>query len=159
VGGDIGWILLALAAALAVAVALVRDEQRLSVERALYKELRDVQAVSQSLWDSLGPERYDELVPRYLRRGEEFTRVSFILDFWERAARAYQRRRVNRRRFIAKVAPKCDGFWRDYADLITFMAQAEPDRIAAWRRLHLASLRQLDRNFKRLERVDPRKAA
>jgi len=156
---DMGWILVALALTLTVALALLRDEQKLVVERGFYKELREVQEVSQGLWDSLGPEHYSDLVLLFLRRGDEFARASFVLDFWERAGRAYLRRRVNRRRFIARIAPKCDGFWRDYADLIAYVAQENPNRIAAWRQLHFAAVRQLDRNFKRIEKIGSRKAA
>jgi hypothetical protein len=157
--GDVGWILVALGIALIVAVALLRDEQKSLVERALYKELREVQAVSEGLWDSLGPDRYGELVNLYIGRDDVFARAAYVLGFWDRAGRAYLHRRVNRARFIARIAPKCDGFWRDYADLIAFMAQQEPDRVAAWRRLQNAALRQLDRNFKRLEKIGPRRAA
>lgn len=156
---DMGWILAALGLTLVVAVVLLRDEQKSMVERALYKDLREVQEISQGLWDSLGPERYGDLVLLYLRRGDEFARASFVLDFWERAGRAYQKRQVNRRRFIARIAPKCDGYWRDYADLIAFVAQENPNRIAAWRRLHFAAVRQLDRNFKRIEKIGSRRAA
>jgi hypothetical protein len=156
---DMGWILAALALTLTVAVAMLLDERRANAERALYKELREVQAVSQGLWDSLGPDRYGELVSLYLRRGDEFARATFVIEFWDRAAEAYARRKVNRRRFMARIAPKCDGFWRDYADLIVFLAQNEPSRIAGWRRLHGAAIRQLDRNFKCIERIGPRKAA
>jgi hypothetical protein len=156
---DMLLILIALAVSLTVAVSMLRDEQRSIAERTLYKELREVQSVSQGLWDSLGPDRYGELVSLYLRRGDEFARAAFVLDFWERAALAYQRGKVNRGRFMARIAPKCDGFWRDYADLIAFLTQNEPARIAGWRRLHAAAIRQLDRNFKRLERIGPRRAA
>lgn len=157
--GDVGYILVALGIALFVAVALLRDEQKSLVERALYKELREVQTISEGLWDSLGPDRYGELVTLYIGREDVFARAAFVLDFWDRAGRAYLRRRVNRARFIARVAAKCDGFWRDYADLIAFMAQQEPDRVAAWRRLENAALRQLDRDFKKIEKIGPRKAA
>ncbi|MGH7684064.1 MAG: hypothetical protein ACREMT_06955 [Vulcanimicrobiaceae bacterium] len=157
--GDVGYILVALGIALLVAVALLRDEQKSLVERALYKELREVQGVSEGLWDSLGPDRYGELVTLYIGRSDVFSRAAYVLDFWDRAGRAYMGRRVNRVRFVAKIAPKCDGFWRDYADLIAFMAQQEPDRIAAWRRLQRAALRHLDRDFKKLEKIAPRKAA
>lgn len=156
---DIAWILAALAVTLLVALALLSDERKSLAERTLYKQLREVQVVSQGLWDSLGPERYSELVLLYMRRGEEFARASFVLDFWDRAGRAYLLRRVNRRRFIARIAPKCDGFWRDYADLVAHVGQEEPDRIVAWRRLHHAAIRQLDRDFKRIERTRPRRAA
>ena len=158
-GPDMLSILAALAVTLTVALAMLRDEQRSIAERALYKELREVQQVSLGLWDSLGPDRYGELVSLYLQRGDEFSRAAFVVDFWERAAVAYGRGKVNRRRFIARIAPKCDGFWRDYADLIAYLAQNEPARIAGWRRLHFAAIRQLDRNFKRIERIGPRKAA
>ena len=156
---EVGWTLTALGLALFVALALLRDERKAAHERALATELRDVLAFSAELWDALGPHHYRELVPAYLGRREIFVRANYVIDFWDRAARAYLRGDVNRRRFIARVAAKCDMCWREYLDLIKLMDEQEPQRVAAWRRLRTAAVRHLHGAVKEKDKVKTSRAA
>jgi hypothetical protein len=156
---EVGWTLTALGLALLVAIALVRDERRAGAERALVQELRDVQAFSAELWDALGPHHYREIVAAYLGRREIFVRANYVLDFWDRAARAYLRGEVNRRRFLPRVAAKCDACWREYIDLIKMLDDQEPQRVAAWRRLRAAAVRHLHGGEKPKEKIKTSRAA
>lgn len=156
---DVGWVLAGLVLALGVAALLFFDERKAALERSLVRELREVQMVNQELWDGLGPERYKEIVSIYVRMRETYVRANFIIDFWNKAGRAYAKRSVNRRRFIRKVAAKCDGLWRDYSDLIGYLQQCEPQRIAGWRRLEGAAARELSRTMKQIEKIKTPKAA
>lgn len=156
---DVGWVLAGLVLALCVAVLLLLDEQRAALERSLFREFREVQAVSQELWDGLGPERYKEIVSIYVRMRETYVRANFVFEFWNKAGRAYAKRKVNRKRFMRRMAAKCDGYWRDYGDLVGYLQQCDPQRIAGWRRLQAAAARELDRKIKEIEKVKPRRAA
>lgn len=156
---EVGWTLAALGLALLVALALLRDERKAALERSLSSELRDVQTFSGELWDTLGPQHYRELVPAYLARREIFVRANYVIEFWDRAARAYLGGRVNRKRFVARVAVRCDACWREYAGLIAYIAEEEPQRVAAWRRLRAASLRHLHGSSKQKDKVAARRAA
>jgi len=156
---DVGWVLAGLVLALCVAALLLVDEQKAALERSLLRELREVQAVSQDLWDGLGPERYKEIVSVYVRMRETYVRANFIIDFWNKAGRAYAKRKINRARFMRRVAAKCDGFWRDYSDLVGYLQQCDPQRIAGWRRLQAAAVRELDRKIKEIEKIKAPRAA
>ena len=156
---DVGWVLAGLGLTLCVAVLLLIDERKAILERALVRELREVQAVSQELWDGLGPERYNEIVSIYVRMRETYVRANFVIEYWDRAGRLYTSRRVNRKRFIRRVAAKCDGFWRDYSDLVGYLQQCDPQRIAGWRRLHASAARELERKIKEIEGINTRRAA
>jgi hypothetical protein len=145
--------------ALGVAVSLLIDERKAALERSLLRELREVQAVNQELWDGLGPERYKEIVSIYVRMRETYVRANFIIEFWNKAGKAYADRRVNRARFIKRVAAKCDGLWRDYSDLVGYLQQCDPQRIAGWRRLQRAAGRELERTLKQIEKIKTPKAA
>jgi hypothetical protein len=145
--------------ALGVASMLFFDERKAALERSLLRELREVQMVNQDLWDGLGPERYKEIVSIYVRMRETYVRANFIIDFWNKAGRAYGKRQINRQRFIRKVAPKCDGLWRDFGDLIGYLQQCEPQRIGGWRRIEAASVRELARTMKQIEKIKTQKAA
>jgi hypothetical protein len=156
---DVGWVLAGLVLALGVAVSLLIDERKAALERSLLRELREVQAVNQELWDGLGPERYKEIVSIYVRMRETYVRANFIIEFWNKAGKAYADRRVNRARFIKRVAAKCDGLWRDYSDLVGYLQQCDPQRIAGWRRLQRAAGRELERTLKQIEKIKTPKAA
>ena len=156
---DVGWVLAGLVLALGVASMLFIDERKAALERSLLRELREVQMVNQDLWDGLGPERYKEIVSIYVRMRETYVRANFIIDFWNKAGRAYGKRSINRRRFIRKVAAKCDGLWRDYSDLIGYLQQCEPQRIVGWRRIQTAAARELARSMKQIEKIKAPKAA
>ena len=156
---DVGWVLAGLGLTLGVAVLLLIDERKAILERGLVRELREVQAVSQELWDGLGPERYHEIVSVYVRMRETYVRANFVVEYWDRAGRLYAGRRVNRKRFIRRIAAKCDGFWRDYSDLVGYLQQCDPQRIAGWRRLQGAATHELDRKIKEIEGVRTPRAA
>lgn len=156
---DVGWVLAGLGLTLCVAVLLLIDERKANLERSVVRELREVQAVSQELWDGLGPERYNEIVSIYVRMRETYVRANFVIEYWDRVGHHYVTRRVNRKRLIRRLAAKCDGFWRDYSDLVGYLQQCDPQRIAGWRRLQAAAARELERKIKEIEAVKTRRAA
>jgi hypothetical protein len=155
---DVIWIVAALGVALLVALGLLVDEQKAALERALLRELREVQSLSEELWDALGPGRYRELVSAYGRRREIFVRADLVVDYWDRAARAFLSGKVNRKRFLARIAPRCESFWRDYAALIAHLDDGEPQRVRAWRRLHRAAASRLG-GSRRPAEIEPTRAA
>ena len=150
---EIGWVLAGLGLGVFVLLQILRDRRKVLREETLWKELRDVELVNRELWDALGPEHYAQLVYFYLRGRETLVRADFVFGFWEKAARSYAKGLVNRRRFRDRFAPKCTGYWTDYADLIRHFAVKEPARIAAWRRLNRDCSRHVERELRRIERV------
>ena len=150
---EIGWVLAGLALGVFVLRQVLRDRRKVLREETLRQELHDVELVNRELWDALGPEHYAQLVYFYQRGRETQVRADFVFAFWEKAARWYEKGLVSRRRFRARLAPKCTGYWQDYADLIRHFAVKEPARIAAWRRLNRDCARHVERELRRLERI------
>jgi hypothetical protein len=130
-----------------------RAREQADVEATLIAELSGVTQVGSDLWSALGERNYKEIVRFYIERPVTRSRADFVLDYWNKAARMYVEGHLNRRRFLARVAPHCHIAWNDFSDLLKYFQTTQPERIAHFRKMHIDAARYIARNQSRLDKL------
>lgn len=140
---------------------LVRDRKTTAREQAeletkLVSELASIVQCSQDLWAGLGPTRYGDVLMYYHRGGLTHKRVDIVLDYWSKVGCSYADKHVNRKRFLPRIAPACNGAWEDLDKVIEYFDISQPSRIADFKRLQKDVARYIGKNRKRLNRMATR---
>lgn len=130
--------------------------EQTDMEATLLKELHDTNAVQKELWTALGPQRYAQILDLYIKRDVTRARANAVFDYWNRVGRMYAEKRVNRKRFLARIAPDCNATWNNFTLLIEYFEVTQPARIADFKALQKIVAREIERNRQRLDRTAAR---
>lgn len=127
--------------------------EQAELEPKLVSELANAVQCSHDLWSALGSGNYDDVLTYYHRGGMTRKRADFVLDYWSKVGRMYADKHVNRKRFLPRIAPACNGAWKDFQKVLEYFEVTQPARIADFKRLQKDVARYVAWNSKRLQRM------
>lgn len=113
-----------------------RHQRCLDEERSIMAQLPHIDQLSRDMWTALGPGREHQVVSFYQKYGATYYRANEILTFWNTVGEKTEDGRVNRRRFLPRIARHFHAYWSNMEPLINHLSQSNPSAILNLQYLH-----------------------